>query len=229
MGSVAYTFKTDALGSTPMLVSLTESGIVAVQSGTATIIPLDDVASVRLWFDPTRFDRQRYRCRITSSKGKNISLCSSSVEGLGQFKPQLVEYRAIVEALHRALVRRGAAVSYTAGKSRLSYALNVGSVAVAFAAVGAIVLSVGFDGLGPVTLVKLLVIALCMPALLKWIRRNRPRSYPPLAIPADVLPDVVVPPWEIRAAETPPAETKPAISADDNEGPDWHVGRERAG
>ncbi|MBI3847592.1 MAG: hypothetical protein HY292_23410 [Planctomycetes bacterium] len=68
-----------------------------------------------------------------------------------------------------------------------------------------------------------------MPALLKWIRRNRPRSYPPLAIPADVLPDVVVPPWEIRAAETPPAETKPAISADDNEGPDWHVGRERAG
>ena len=225
MGS--YTFTPHALASSHAL-GVVESGVALIAAGTATIIPFERVAAVQLWFDPTRFDAERYRCRISARNGEEILFQSSTCTGLGSFTAQSDDYRAVVLDLHARLAVHGGEVRYMAGVGGLRYAANVGCVGLVLLVLGVVLLTVGFSLLGPFAFIQLLVMAWLTPRAVRWVRRNRPVAYLPTAIPAQVLPPagaimavapepVPVPVPEPAAPVVPPAPVQAQVEAAESE------------
>ncbi len=182
----SYSFKPNILGN-PQVVALTESGMASILGGKATIIPFERVVGVRLWFDPTRFDAERYRCRVDGRNGERILFQSSSCEGLGNFVAQPEEYRQLILDLHARLAAHSG-IRYRAGLGGLRYTCNVVVMCTVFVLLAHVMVAIGMELFGPFVLVQLLVMAWFTPRAWRWIRRNRPLVYEPTAIPSRVIP-----------------------------------------
>lgn len=151
-------------------------------------VSLADVTAVRLEFAPTRAEPNRYRCRLTLRDGDTLSFFNRTYVGLYNFPETNPAYVAFVQALHRALARHAPHCRFSAGASAGAYALSlVASVFVALLVATAAVL-LFFHGLEWLILLKLAVLAFFLPNVLRWLGRNKPRSYTHSAIPPEVLP-----------------------------------------
>ena len=85
-----------------------------------------DIHSIRVRFDPTRFDRTRERCDLIGPDGEKASLFSTSFVSFGQFEDRSVPYRAFVDELtQRVLAVRSETPIYS-GLSWKSYIFQHG-------------------------------------------------------------------------------------------------------
>lgn len=168
---------------------LKPQGVVLGSTGKTTFeIPFQDIARVELAFAPTRPERNRYRCGLTLRGGETIEFFNRTFRGIHDFQDTSAEYVAFVRALHEAVAAHHPACRFAAGVSGGRYALNM--AALGFAALVLAVALVCFllIGLVWVAAVKLLLIAFFTPASLRWLKRNKPRTYDPRAIPSELLP-----------------------------------------
>lgn len=151
-------------------------------------IPLADLAGVRLTFAPTRPEPNRYRCRLQVRDGQVLEFFNRTYRGPYDFADTSADYVAFVRALHAALPRSAPACRFDAGASPGRYALNW--VVTIFSALMVVVaaLFLLFHGLAWLILVKVVLLVIYAPGVVRWLARNKPRPYPPGAIPADVLP-----------------------------------------
>ncbi len=187
MSATEYHFSPNISGNLQM-VCLTESGVTSVYRGNATILPFDRITGVRLWFSPTRFDAQRFCCEISGTTGISIVFQSTTCEGVGQFTPQADDYRTLVLDLHQRLASLHSHVNYLTGVSGIRYAINVGCLGIGLGGMALAILSFGAAALGPGVIIPMALIAFYTPRTWHWLRRNRSKSYDPLAIPDDLLP-----------------------------------------
>ncbi len=77
---------------------------------------------------------------------------------------------------------------FDCGVSTARYALNLGCLLVTLPMLFGVLALFG-SAIGIPAVLHLLLIALLLPFAWKWLRRNRPGSYDPSAIPAALLPD----------------------------------------
>jgi hypothetical protein len=146
-----------------------------------------EITSIRLSFTPTRFDSARYRCTVTRFNGWRENFASTSYAGIGSFEDRGRAYGVFVRALVDEATRANPAIRLEAGESSLRYWSSILILVAALLLLAVILLSVGFNATW-IVIVKLMVIAFLLPIGLRWIAKNRPRSFAPDAIPADVLP-----------------------------------------
>ncbi len=175
----------------PRTYRLTEDALTWEEDGGKTDgVFYDGIAEVRLAFVPTRFASNRYRARIVFRAGGMVELFNTDYHGFGDFAEHNAEYVAFLAALHRRLAAHGSNVLYRQGNSVAGFALNVGLTIFIFAMI-ALVFLLLFSWGGPlVAVAKLVFLLFFVPVLVRYIRRARPGTYDPLALPAAVLPEV---------------------------------------
>lgn len=150
----------------------------------------DGIAEVRLAFAPTRLATNRYRAWIVLRAGGTVELFNLDYRGLADFADRSREYVAFLTELHKRLAAHGKEVIYRHGNSVAGFVGNVALTIFIFVAIGLAFLLL-FTWGGPlVAIVKLAIVLYFVPVLVRYIRRARPGSYDPLALPAAVLPEV---------------------------------------
>jgi hypothetical protein len=150
----------------------------------------DGIAEVRLAFAPTRIATNRYRAQIVLKAGGTIELFNVDCRGLADFADLSGEYIAFVTELHKRLAVHGRRVIFRQGNSVAGFVGNVAMTIFVFVMIAAAFLLL-FSWGGPlVAVVKLAILLFFVPLLVRYIRRARPGTYDPLALPAAVLPEV---------------------------------------
>jgi hypothetical protein len=157
------------------------------------MIALGDIVQVRLEYAPTRPERNRFRCRLTLRTGETLEFFNRRYRGVYQFEETSADYVRFVRGLHDALAAGEALAPgrrYCAGSGAAAYAANVLATGFVFLCFGAIAWFLARVNLTWMIGIKILLILFYLPALLRWVARNRPRMYRPEAIPSDLLPAV---------------------------------------
>jgi hypothetical protein len=150
----------------------------------------DDISEIRLAFAPTRWSTNRFRARIIFREGGMAELFNMDYIGIGNFNALDAQYNAFLRDLHRRLADRGTATVYRLGNSTGGYIANWLLIIFIAAMLALIFVFLFTIGLGPLALVKLVVILFFVPVLIRYIRRAKPGTYDPRAIPDAVLPAV---------------------------------------
>ncbi len=173
----------------PRTYRLTEDALAWEEDdGKSGGVPYDDIAEVRLAFAPTRIATNRYRARILFRKGGMAELFNTDYLGFADFAEHNAEYVAFLTELHRRLVEHGSNVTFRQGNSIAGYVLNVAFTVFVFVMI-ALAFVLLFSWGGPwVAIVKLAIVLFFVPLLVRYIRRARPATYDPLALPSAVLP-----------------------------------------
>lgn len=156
--------------------------------GRTLAIPLAAVDEIRLTFDPTRFDRVRYRCGIRGRNALRESLVSTSYVSFGTFEDRGRGYAPFVREFVRRAARANPRCRFRAGARPLAYAVQhlfVLAILVLLAVLIAATAGVPPAGL---VLVKLAIVAAYVPLSLRHARRNWPRRFDPGNVPRDLLP-----------------------------------------
>ncbi len=149
--------------------------------------PFSEIVAIRLSYTPTRFDFARYRCIVTRFNGWRETIVSTSYAGIGSFEDRAPAYAKFVRSLVTEASKGNPGIRLKAGESNFRYWGNIVLLAGAFTFLALVFLSLGFNPTWLI-IVKLLVIALLLPVCLRWITKNRPRSFAPDAIPEKILP-----------------------------------------
>ena len=149
--------------------------------------PFSEITSIRLSFTPTRFDFARYRCIVKRFNGWEETIVSTSYAGIGSFEDRSSTYAAFVRRLIAEAASANPAIRFEAGESLFKYWGSIALMVGAFALLAVVILSIGFNSTWFIV-VKLAVIAFLLPVALRWVAKNRPHSFPPGAIPPEVLP-----------------------------------------
>jgi hypothetical protein len=148
----------------------------------------DDIAEVRIAYAPTRVARNRYRTQVIFGHGGMVELFNTHYAGFADFEERNEAYAAFVRELHRRLAECNVPVIYRKGSSPAAYAGNLLLTVGSFGAIAlAFVLLFNF-GIVWIAVAKLAIILFFVPTLIRYLRRSRPETYDPLAIPGDALP-----------------------------------------
>lgn len=148
----------------------------------------DDIAGVRLAFAPTRVARNRYRAQIIFRQGGMAELFNTDYRGFAAFAEQNAAYAAFLAELHKRLAANGRNVVFRQGNSPWGFVLNVALTVFIFVSI-ALAFVLLFTWGGPwVAVVKLAIVLFFVPVLIRYIRRARPATYDPLALPPAMLP-----------------------------------------
>ena len=153
-----------------------------------TVIRYDQVESVRLAFEPTRAQRNRYCLRITGRQGQRYDITNEHYAGIAEFEDRSPGYRHFAAELHRLLASGGYPARFHSGQGAMQYAFNCALtifILVMLAGVAWFLLAVGLIA---IVVVKVVIIAFYLPTLFRYVTRNRPQDYLPSAIPPAVLP-----------------------------------------
>jgi len=150
--------------------------------------PYRDATLVRLSFDPTRVDRNRYRSDFRFRRGALIRIFSTSYVSFGEFEDRGATYAPFVRELVAQIAQAAPDCRFRAGKAPWVYLLEHGFLLTAFILLGGVLALIG--GLPPfgIAAVKLAIIAFYVPVLIAYAGRNWPRRFLPADIPPAVLP-----------------------------------------
>lgn len=186
-GGTHYAFKPSLAGGARQF-DLTEQGLAWRSGGRSGVWPLDEIAAVRLSFRPTSMQPRRFRADIAHASGDNVTLYSATWQTAALMTPQDGGYRAFIVELHKRLATMGSKAAFTAGIGRTPYL--AGLIAMALVGLGIAALLLRALWIGEFTAALFLggFAALFVWQIGGFMKRNRPRSYTPDALPADVLP-----------------------------------------
>ena len=173
----------------PRTYRLTEDALAWEEDGQKPDgVPYGEISEVRLAFAPTRVATNRYRAQIIFRQGGMAELFNMDYRGFADFAEHNAEYVAFLTELHRRLAERGKAVVFRQGNSVGAYIGNVALTVFIFMAI-AVAFVMLFSWGGPwVAVAKLAIVLFFVPVLIRYIRRAKPATYDPLALPADALP-----------------------------------------
>lgn len=171
--------------------TLTDDALVVDEAGQPRAGAFyDGVSEVQLAFTPTRADTNRYRARIVYRDGGMAEIFNTSYAGVMNFPESNAEYVAFLTELHRRLAARGKDVRYRRGNSVGAYVGNWALTIFIFAMIGLAFILLTTWAVVWIAAVKLVLVVIFVPVLIAYMRRARPGTYDPLAIPKDVLPDL---------------------------------------
>ncbi|MFD2301649.1 hypothetical protein ACFSYE_00600 [Roseibacillus ishigakijimensis] len=151
------------------------------------VTPLSEASRLRLRFEPTRVQPNRYLCEITFRHGLRYTLSNERYRGFGDFEDQSEDYRHWVRLLIRETAYHAPHCQLITGCHPLLWWFYLALNLVVFGGLIALLLTIGFAYL-PIALCKLVALAVFVPLAWKWFRKNRTRSFDPARIPSELLP-----------------------------------------
>ena len=147
-----------------------------------------DIAEVRLAYRPSRAQTDRYMATIVSRTSGVVQLTNTSFQSFGSFTSDNAGYATFLRALHQRLAQTGSTATFRKGSSMLGYAVNMAmTVGTLIALIAATVYLLANGSFGIVA-VKLIVVAVFLPTLYRFMLRSRPGRYDPRELPAAALP-----------------------------------------
>jgi len=154
-----------------------------------------NVASVRLAYAPTRLKRWRYVFVVYLKDGRKVEIDNAHFAGVGQFEDYSSTYVPFVRAALERIRIHAPEAKARAGSGVMSYVLNLLFVSTTFCLLAFVlmVIPTPLDYLSFSSFVKAGIIIVFLPALIRWIRKARPRGMELDEIPADALPNLPVP------------------------------------
>ena len=155
--------------------------------------PLVDVVMVRLLYKPRNTTNEGYQAKVYRRDRRTASLTNLSWKSLVDMERQDEGYRRFVEALVAAAAEANPAVALEAGMP--GWLHKVTAVAGALAVLALIIVTGRAlqNQAWPVALLTAALGLYCGWWTIRYLGRNRPRSFTAAAIPAEVLPPVPSP------------------------------------
>jgi hypothetical protein len=184
---ITYSYKPSLLGASYAF-ELTPEGLSWQAGRRAALWSYDDIAMVRMSYRPVSMQSNRFRTDIWNRAGQHVIVVSTTWRSIALVEPQDESYRAFITALHQRVAATGARVLLEGGLLPWVYhvaTLVLGLVAVAMVGLLLRAISTGSTA-GALFLAAL--IAVFAWQIGSFMRRNRPVSYPPTALPEHLLP-----------------------------------------
>lgn len=150
-------------------------------------IPLSGIHEVRLAYEPTRFQSNRFRCYIEGTSGRRATLQNEHFAGFASFDDRTDTYLDLVRALIPRTARANPSCAFKTGTSPLNWWMQAAFLAVC-SAILALALVFLYAVIGWLVIVKLILLAFLVPMAVRWFRKNRPGTFTPDAIPSGLLP-----------------------------------------
>jgi hypothetical protein len=141
-------------------------------------VPYDQIASIRVRFDPTRVDRVRERCDLVHANGARVSLFSTRYVGFANFEDQAAVYKPFINELTRRTLAVRPQTSIHSGLTWPSYIVQHGFLLAALLALVSILGVAGFPALGTIW-AKIIIALSYVGVLWAYARRNVPRKLNP--------------------------------------------------
>lgn len=150
--------------------------------------PLAAIRRLRLSFDPSRFQRGLFRCHLYNTGGKCAAIQNGHFKGFASFEERTETYLPFVRALISRLVSVNPRCEFIGGTSHLSWWAHFLFLAVVFAFL-ILALILLYSAIGPLAIVKLVVIAFFIPTTVRWFTKNWPRKFSAYSVPEKLLPE----------------------------------------
>ena len=152
-------------------------------------IAYDQIASIRVRFDPTRVDRVRERCDLIGPNRVKISLFSTRYKGFGDFTDQATTFKPFIHELTRRILAARPDTPVYSGLTWTSYLLQHGFLLLAVLGLASILGTAGVPAFGTIW-IKILITVSYVGVLWAYANRNLPRRLNPPGAPAvnEILP-----------------------------------------
>ncbi len=185
--AVEYRSRTSALEQEKILRLEDGNLLVLRKDAPVETLPLAALTEICLRFFPTRFQTNRFECLLRWQNGRRMKICSQFFAGIADFHDQAPSYRAFVEELHRLTPLANPACRYLSGVGMVRYLINA-TVLIGVALLLLALMILMFASIPAIAIVKLVILIFYIPITVRWLRRNKPGTYPPNYIPAKILP-----------------------------------------
>jgi hypothetical protein len=184
---LAYAYKPSLMGA-PFEFRLTPTALAWTKGQYSNRVPYDQFRRVRLSYRPMTVQSHRFLAELWPANGPKLQVASTSVRGIVEQERHDHAYCAFVRELHRRIGATGAPTAFLVGSPALLYWPGV--VVFVGASLALLVLSVRTLRGGELAGIALMLgfFALFLWQVGTFFRRNRPGTYRPDAIPAQVLP-----------------------------------------
>jgi hypothetical protein len=185
--TVSYAYRPSLLGA-PREFNLTDQGIGWSAGGRSGRIPFERVRRLRLSYRPNSMQSQRFVTELWSDDVPKLQIVSSSWKSMMEQERLDSAYSAFVRELHRRVATVNRTAQFERGSSQLIYWPGV----LIFAAAGLGLAALVARALQAGALTSAAIVAAFLVLYLwqagNFFRRNRPGTYRPDALPADVMP-----------------------------------------
>jgi hypothetical protein len=151
-------------------------------------LPYRDIVELRLVYDPTRFDTNRYRCDLTPVTGRRATLKSTHYVSVGNFEDRAASYSPFVRELVRRVGEAAPRCRFRAGKRAWVFWAEHIFLLTTLLLLAGVLMMIGNFALPTIATIKLAIIATYIPIVIKYATRNWPRAFSPDDVPPDVLP-----------------------------------------
>jgi len=186
-GDLLYAYKPALLGA-PHEFRLSQDALGWRSGGRALRIPYDRIRRLRLSFRPVTLQSYRFLAEIWPTSGPKMQIASTSWRSLVEHERLDRAYAAFVTELGRRVAAAGAAASFETGTSPVLYWPGLSLFVVVALALAALVVRAlqSAETTGAALVAVFLAVFLWQVG--GFFRRNRPGTYRPEAVPAEVLP-----------------------------------------
>ncbi len=158
------------------------------QHGGKTAISLREAQELRIWFEPRRFQMNRFRASLTLKDRKTVEFTNLSARAVARWDDVGPDYRNFIIALGKAVAKRNPDAVFRTGFGPTMWGIHLTVVALLYTAlVGGGIWFLAQDGLW-LGLGGLLVAGIYTPTVWRMVTRNRPGLYDPNAPPDFALP-----------------------------------------
>ena len=158
------------------------------EEGRATrTFPLTDFIELRLRYQPTRVQSNRYECLLTTRRGETIKIGNEFFEGVLQFKDQSTSYAEWVRHLVREVGYHAPHCQQVTGCSNLLWWSYLAMLIVIFGVLIALLVFFAMSA-PPIAIAKLVVIVFMVPVAINWFKKNKRQQFKATSIPKEVLP-----------------------------------------
>ena len=182
-----YAYK-PSLASLPFEFHLAPDALQWRMGGRSDRIPYGRIRRVRLSYRPLTLQTYRFLAEIWPAEGRPLSIASSSWKTIAEQERLDGAYVAFITELHRRMQAARTSAVFETGSPPLIYWPGVAVLVLASLAMAALIVEALRSG----QLAGALFVGVFLAAFLWWggsyFRRNRPGTYRPDALPAEVLP-----------------------------------------
>ena len=185
--TVSYSYRPSPLGA-PREFSLTEQGIDWVAGLRSGTVAFDRVRKLRVSYRPNSMQSHRFVTELWADDSPKLQIVSSSWKSMMDQERLDGAYSSFIRELHRRISRANGSTQFERGSNPLIYWLGI--LVFAGAGIGLVALIVRALQAGATTSAAIVgaffVFYLWQAG--NFFRRNRPGTYRPDALPADVMP-----------------------------------------